>query len=140
MTTQKRSLDWRRHLPKTVKRFDDDEPGVFHITAQCFVHELRYDFNARVGHLMMEDESCTDMAGAIELFRRIDPGVREIATYAGGHPDTGHVFRDGDWQAVDLRSEFATTADWSTANSRGNARSAHCLALFHHWRTESWPR
>jgi hypothetical protein len=93
-----------RRIKATVRRFDDgqgDEP--FHLMTQCFVRELVYNFATRHGHLFMGEGSCTDMCGAIDTFRRIDPGVIAIATYQDGKPDTGYTFRDGDWRAHDLR-------------------------------------
>lgn len=100
-------LDWHRRRRPTVERFDDGgEP--YHLAAQCYVYELRYDFRRRIGHLLMPDDACTDMAGAIDTFRRIDPGVLAVVTYAGRHPDMIYVFTEGDWQARDPQPEGAT--------------------------------
>lgn len=35
----------------------------------------------------------------IELFKKIDPEVKAIATYAGGKRDTGYLLKDGKWEA-----------------------------------------
>lgn len=72
---------------------------IYRDDVQCFVRELRYDFGQRMGHLMLEDVSSTDMRGCIELFKKIDPDVQAIATYAGGKRDTGYVLIDGKWEA-----------------------------------------
>lgn len=72
---------------------------IYRDDVQCFVRELRYDFGQRMGHLMLEDGSCTDMGGCIELFKKIDPEVQAIATYAGGKRDTGYWLKDGKWEA-----------------------------------------
>ena len=72
---------------------------VFRGDVQCFVQKLTYDFKEKVGQLMMEDGSCTDMSGCIKLFKAIDPGVVGILTIAGGRRDTGYVLINGEWQA-----------------------------------------
>lgn len=72
---------------------------IYRDDVQCFVRELRYDFAQRMGHLILEDGSCTDMRGCIELFKKIDPEVQAIATYAGGKRDTGYLFKDGKWES-----------------------------------------
>lgn len=66
---------------------------------QCYVRELTYDFKQRTGRLDLEDGSCTDMKGCIELFKRIDPEVHSIETIAGGRKDTKYHLTDGKWEA-----------------------------------------
>lgn len=73
---------------------------VFHEGAQCYVVALRYDFVERRGRLIMGDDSCTDMSGAIRMFEAIDPGVQSIATFAGATPDTSYVRVNGKWEAL----------------------------------------
>lgn len=72
---------------------------IYRDDVQCFVRELRYDFSQRMGHLMLGDRSCTDMRGCINLFKKIDPDVQGIATYAAGKRDTAYVLKDGKWEA-----------------------------------------
>lgn len=80
---------------------DDDEIyRVFHDGVQCFVRTLHYDFKKRVGQLILEDGSCTDMSGCTGLFEKIDPNVQAIQTIAGGRKDTSYVVRHGKWHAV----------------------------------------
>ena len=71
---------------------------IYRDDVQCFVRELRYDFGQRMGRLMLEDGSCADMRGCIELFKKIDAKVQAIATYAGGR-GTCYLLKDGKWEA-----------------------------------------
>src|SRR5438093_1079447 len=74
----------------------------FHEGVRCFVDKVSYDFRSSTGRIDMPEGSCTDMAGAIDLIRGIDPEARRIETFAGGKPDTSYL-RDvkGDrWRAV----------------------------------------
>lgn len=66
------------------------------------VQRLHYDWSTGAGGLFMPDGCCTDMQGAIRLFRKIDPNVRVIRTFAGPARDTTYerVGRD-EWVAVD---------------------------------------
>ena len=73
----------------------------FHNDLYCFVRRVEYDFELRTGTLYMGDNSCTDMAGCIKLFKAIDPSVQLILTFAGMKPDTAyHRIGKGDWDAV----------------------------------------
>jgi hypothetical protein len=73
--------------------------SVFRDDVQCFVRSLEYDFRSKSGVLRLEDASCTDMSGCINLFKKIDPGVVRIMTIAEGRRDTGYVLVDGKWEA-----------------------------------------
>jgi len=53
----------------------------------------------RTGTLSMPDGCCSDMAGAIALFRRIDPKVRRIVTLSGEERDTVYYRSKGEWEA-----------------------------------------
>jgi hypothetical protein len=64
------------------------------------VQAVEYDYVRRVGRLCMAAGCCTDMTGAIELFRHLHPGVERIETYAGGHPDTIYSLGVGRWTAT----------------------------------------
>ncbi|UNK36556.1 hypothetical protein MNR02_08515 [Shinella sp. H4-D48] len=66
----------------------------------CAVHGLSYDFTARTGILVMAEDHCADMAGAIALFQRIDPEVNTIATIAGGRDETRYRRRGSEWVTV----------------------------------------
>lgn len=72
---------------------------VFRDDVSCFVRNLTYDFKAKSGVLYLEDGSCTDMSGCIDLFKRIDPNVSTILTIAGRRKDTAYVLTDGGWSA-----------------------------------------
>ena len=74
----------------------------FNELTQCYVKRVVYDFDTRRGILMMEEDSCTDMNGAIKLFQAIDPNVKAIDTFAGTRPDTSyrrHSAKFGGWKA-----------------------------------------
>ena len=74
----------------------------YHEDTQCYVQRVSYDFKERRGILLMGDGSCTDMAGCIRVFERIDPEVQRIDTYAGEVPDTvyrRHSQKFGGWRA-----------------------------------------
>lgn len=72
----------------------------FNSLTQCYVSHLSYDFESRSGELHMGELSSTDMRGCIELFKAIDPEVREIRTYrAVGRADTSYHLERGKWAA-----------------------------------------
>jgi hypothetical protein len=73
----------------------------FHPDLQCFVAEIRYDFNQKFGTVVIDDSGCTDMGGCIAFFKRIDPDVRFIQTYSGNRPDTAYRKNAMDqWEAI----------------------------------------
>lgn len=65
----------------------------------CEVVSLTYDFENRVGTLVMEENNCCDMRACIALFELIDSGVQRINTFAGGERDTMYVKRRDEWIA-----------------------------------------
>ena len=68
--------------------------GKYDERLMCNVQKLAYDFCTQTGRLDFPEGDCCDMSGAIALFTAIDPGVRQIETFAGGKPDTVYQ-RDG---------------------------------------------
>src|SRR6516164_969980 len=62
-----------------------------------FAVSVRYDFNSRTGHLHMPADCCCDAHGCVNFFRRIDPKVRAIHTYAGDAPDTSYRRIKHEW-------------------------------------------
>jgi hypothetical protein len=74
----------------------------FHEGVQCYVENVSYDFRTRTGRIDMPEGSHTDMTGAIDLIRAIDPEARRIETFADGKPDTTYVHADkrDHWQAI----------------------------------------
>jgi hypothetical protein len=72
---------------------------IFDDGVQCFVVKLEYDFKSKAGVLHLEDHSCTDMRGCIDLFKKIDPRVTSIQTIAGKRRDTWYVRIADEWQA-----------------------------------------
>ena len=63
----------------------------FHLTLQCDVLRVEYNFNSQAGTLYLEDHSCRDMIGCINFFRSIDPEVKQIITFSGDREDTGYT-------------------------------------------------
>jgi hypothetical protein len=61
---------------------NDNTNGVFLPGLVTSVHQIVYDFEQRVGVVYMPPSCCTDMDGAIQFFKRIDPKVRQIQTIA----------------------------------------------------------
>jgi hypothetical protein len=55
----------------------------------------------RAGELALDmpADNCTDMGGAIEIATVLCPGVRRIATFADGKPDTEYRLVGGQWRA-----------------------------------------
>lgn len=77
--------------------------GRFHEGMVTIVTGISYDPVTRTGRVDQPRACCTDMTGAIELFRRIDAGVERIEAYAGGQLDVCYV-KDGDaWEALCYR-------------------------------------
>lgn len=70
----------------------------YSIELMCNVISLNYDFGRRAGRVVLDEHGSTDMSGAINYFRRIDPDVIEIATFRGEKPDVVYRRgRDGLW-------------------------------------------
>ena len=76
---------------------------------RCFVREIAYHFKERTCFIYLEDDSCTNMSGAIALARRISPDVREIMTFqhtddeGRARIDTCYVWDGEKWTAYDGR-------------------------------------
>jgi hypothetical protein len=69
---------------------------------QCDVRELYYDFIKQEGTLNMREDNRCDMTGCIDLFKKIDPRVSRISTFAGGVQDTAYRLNaDGRWVACE---------------------------------------
>lgn len=81
----------------------DAEKWRFHPDLQCFVLELRYDYEQRIGIATLgNDQSCTDMSGCIKTFKAIDPEVRQIQTFAARGAKADVVYtrdNEGKWNA-----------------------------------------
>jgi hypothetical protein len=67
---------------------------------QCVVEKLEYDFDAKIGVLQLGEHDCTDMSGCIALFKKIDPDVVEIRTFAAKRKDTSYHFDGQQWRSV----------------------------------------
>lgn len=78
---------------------DEDDGLVFHDNLHCLVQRLEYDFARRAGVLYLADHNCTDMRGCIDLFKAIDPRVKDIVTIAGKRRDTSYRLIGEKWQA-----------------------------------------
>ena len=74
---------------------------VQHDELMCGVKSLRYDFDKKIGELLMDDGSCCDMSGCVGMFLRIDPAVIRIQTVSGKTKDTTYERkRNGEWDAI----------------------------------------
>jgi len=78
---------------------------------QASVRFIGYDHGEKVGFVILDDDNCVDMNGCINLFRRIDRGVKAIYTFAGEEPDTAY-YLDGEWKPGDFTG---TTHDFFRA-------------------------
>lgn len=76
------------------------QPLKYHRELQCYVSSITYDFARRVGTVWMGENSCTDMAGCIREFERIDADVQRIVTVAGVRLDTSYQKVKDGWTAV----------------------------------------
>jgi hypothetical protein len=73
--------------------------GVWREDLQTTVRTLAYDFDQRLGVLMLPPDCCTDMSAAIALFTKIDPGVEQILTVAGERRDKTYYRSRDVWKA-----------------------------------------
>lgn len=46
----------------------------------CFIVSMAYDYETRIGQLILAPEGCTDMTGAIGVFLAVDPNVERVET------------------------------------------------------------
>jgi len=61
----------------------------------CDVLRLTYDVPRRTGTLWLPEEHHNDMDGAINFFKKIDPGVQKVEIFSGTDRDiTYRVFGD----------------------------------------------
>ena len=65
----------------------------------CRLLAAHFDFAEHQARLMLPAGHCTDMQGAIEFCRGVDPAVVAIATFSGDHLDTRYRKGDNGWQA-----------------------------------------
>lgn len=104
-------------LERDAKRF---QHGVYREDLVCHMVGLEYNAAHRIGLLWLAPHTCTDMYGAIDLFKAIDPNVGLIFTFQvsenmqePGIPDTAYV-RDpdsGKW----MSTREANAASWLEA-------------------------
>lgn len=74
--------------------------AMHHKKLKTDVERLDHNFDQHETRIFMPRGCCTDMSGAINLARRIDPGVRSVLTFAAGRPDTAYRrHEDGLWEA-----------------------------------------
>ena len=71
----------------------------FSIQLQCSFLAWRVIAEGELA-LDMPAHNCCDMSGAIDIAERIMPGIRRIATFAGGVPDTEYRVYQGKWEAI----------------------------------------
>jgi hypothetical protein len=79
----------------------DNMPNdIWYAKLVTYVNHITHDVRKHVGALYMPSGMCTDMSGAIDLFKRIDPKVRRIDTFSGDQPDAFYIkSANGTWKA-----------------------------------------
>lgn len=92
------------------------------IDIQCSVSHLTYSFHSHLGDLFIADNQCTDMTTCIELFRRLDPDVREIRVHEGTHNETIYTKIGEQWTARVIGSNGVQ----DTANTKKTALCCRC--------------
>lgn len=92
----------------------DDNGEQFDERLQCHVRAIAYDLTTRTGWLELPDMDCTDMRGAIEFFKDIDPNVRRI--FAG---DVEYLFDGVVWHARDTHGNDVVTIHATRKWGRG---------------------
>jgi len=73
--------------------------GVWVPELQCCALAVIYNWRTRAGIIVLPEYNCTDLAGAIALFERLDPHVRTIVTTSGDDVDTRYEQSGGEWRA-----------------------------------------
>lgn len=82
-------------------KFDE---AIFNEQLQCFVYKLEYNFKLKLGILIMANGSCCDMTECINLFKKIDPKVIQIQTFAGNKRDTTYSLHvNNEWVAIKIK-------------------------------------
>jgi hypothetical protein len=67
----------------------------------CTVHAFTYNCRRRLGVVFLPAHCCTDAEGVIAFFKRFDPDVQTIRTYAGRVRDTTFQrLGNGTWTAT----------------------------------------
>jgi hypothetical protein len=66
---------------------------------QTSVTGFEYSFVHHTGRLYMPRGCCCDMTDCVNFFRKIDPDVEAIRTFAGIEEDTAYQRHDGKWRA-----------------------------------------
>lgn len=92
-----------------MKKNNSDEQ-LYNSQLQCYVHEIHYSFENKIGALIMGNNSCCHMPGCIDYFKSIDPNIKEIQTYAGKTLDTVYIMNNNDWTAQ--RFKLGNGYDW----------------------------
>ena len=77
-----------------------DDDLLFDDRLGTYARGIEYDFKARRGRLLMEEDCCCDMGECIELFERIDRRVVLIETLAGDKKDTCYRRTNEKWRAI----------------------------------------
>lgn len=70
---------------------------------QCYITGVSYDFETRMGTVIMNEGSCCSMSGCVEFFKKIDPQVIHIQAFEGENLDIEYVFFEGDGRFVAIK-------------------------------------
>lgn len=85
-------------MPKNPEASAEKQGGpVFNEALACYVISLYYNFFAQRGNLYLPEGNCCDMTGCLELFKEIDPNVKDIHVFSGDELDTIYTKYHGQW-------------------------------------------
>lgn len=85
-------------MPKNPEASDEKQGGpVFSETLACYVISVYYNFFAQRGNLYLLENNVPDMSGCLQLFRSIDPNVKDIDVFSGDELDTVYTKYHGQW-------------------------------------------
>jgi hypothetical protein len=71
---------------------------------------IEYNFCSHAGRVYMERDCCVDMTDCVNYFRRLDPNVAAIRTFAGVEEDASYRrLPDGRWEARHKGRRFSPT-------------------------------
>lgn len=73
--------------------------GVFQRDLMCRIIRFNYDFETQECRLFLDAHNCTDMTGAINFAKAIDPDVLFVRTYERGQLDTCYRKEGEEWEA-----------------------------------------
>ena len=67
----------------------------------CPLERVNYDYRNAVCVMQVPADACVDATAALQLARKLFPGVTELRTFAGDQLDTMYRFAHGHWIAFE---------------------------------------